>query len=62
MTPCLITCAEADATLGETVAVMREVFGVCVEPLVFSCRNLQDRRIQTPKWNECVTISEGRES
>ena len=32
--PYLIECAEADATLGETVDVMREVFGVYVEPLI----------------------------
>ena len=33
--PCLIECAEAEATLGETVDVMREVFGVYEEPLIF---------------------------
>ena len=32
--PLLIACAEADATLGETVDVMREVFGVYEEPLI----------------------------
>lgn len=32
--PYLIACAEADATLGETVDVMREVFGVYEEPLI----------------------------
>ncbi len=32
--PCLIECAEAAATLGETVDVMREVFGVYEEPLI----------------------------
>ena len=31
--PYLIECAKADATLGETVDVMREVFGVYEEPL-----------------------------
>ena len=32
--PYLIQCAEADATLGETVDVMRDVFGEYVEPLI----------------------------
>ena len=32
--PYLIECANADATLGETVDVMREVFGVYEEPLI----------------------------
>ena len=32
--PYLIECAEANATLGETVDVMREVFGVYEEPLI----------------------------
>ena len=32
--PYLLECAEADATLGETVDVMREVFGEYVEPLI----------------------------
>ena len=32
--PYLIDCANADATLGETVDVMREVFGVYEEPLI----------------------------
>ena len=32
--PYLIECALADATLGETVDVMREVFGVYEEPLI----------------------------
>ncbi|MCY4537394.1 MAG: methylmalonyl-CoA mutase family protein [Chloroflexi bacterium] len=32
--PHLIECAEAEATLGETVDVMREVFGVYEEPLI----------------------------
>lgn len=32
--PCLIECAEAEATLGETVDVMREVFGVYEETLI----------------------------
>ncbi len=32
--PFLIDCAHADATLGETVDVMREVFGVYEEPLI----------------------------
>ncbi len=32
--PRLIDCAVADATLGETVDVMREVFGVYEEPLI----------------------------
>ncbi len=32
--PYLIACAEAGATLGETVDVMREVFGVYEEPLI----------------------------
>ena len=32
--PYLIECAKADATLGETVDVMREVFGVYEEPLI----------------------------
>ena len=32
--PSLIECAEADATLGETVDVMRAVFGEYVEPLI----------------------------
>ena len=32
--PFLIACAEAEATLGETVDVMREVFGVYEEPLI----------------------------
>ena len=32
--PHLIDCAEANATLGETVDVMREVFGVYEEPLI----------------------------
>ena len=32
--PYLIECAEAEATLGETVDVMREVFGMYEEPLI----------------------------
>ena len=32
--PILIECALADATLGETVDVMREEFGVYEEPLI----------------------------
>ena len=32
--PNLIECAEAEATLGETVDVMREVFGMYEEPLI----------------------------
>ena len=32
--PYLIACAEAEATLGETVDVMRAVFGVYEEPLI----------------------------
>ena len=32
--PYLIECAKADATLGETVDAMREVFGVYEEPLI----------------------------
>ena len=32
--PYLLECAEAEATLGETVDVMREVFGVYEEPLI----------------------------
>lgn len=32
--PFLIDCAHAEATLGETVDVMREVFGVYEEPLI----------------------------
>ncbi|MCY3780836.1 MAG: methylmalonyl-CoA mutase family protein [Chloroflexi bacterium] len=32
--PYLIECAEADATLGETVDVMRDVFGLYEEPLI----------------------------